>query len=311
MNWIKCEIETDDLNAVMDELAAISVYEYEIVENFDKVKKQLDEMKDQWDFIDEQKLSNETEKVIVYLADEPQSHERFSEIKNVLEKIPARSQVKLKPFKDSDWIEKWKEFFSRIKVGDNINIVPVWDKEELPEGIVLKMDPGMIFGTGDHETTQLCMKEIEEVIKKGDKVLDLGTGSGILSILSILLGADSALGVDIDPGAKQIVAQNCKDNEIQSIEILIGDLLNDQKLIEKIQSEQYDLVVANIVADVIIQILPLVKACLKPQHIFICSGIIDDRIEDVRIALEQQGFEILKNQREGEWAVFTTRFING
>ena len=310
MDWIKVNIETSDIDILSDALISIGICEFEIIETFDDVVKEINKQVPYWDFIDEDKIKhlNEKERIIVYVENNDGAEEKLEKIHKMVEDLEKRgvckNTVSLDGIKDEDWVNSWRKHFEPINIGENIVISPVWDETEYEGKTVLKVDPGMIFGTGGHETTQLCISTIEKYLEKGDKVLDLGCGSGILSIIALMLGASEALGVDIDPLAEKVVYENAKTNGVENITAITGDLLADEKLIADLKSQTYDFVVANIVANVIIEILPLVNACLKKDGYFICSGIIDDRIEDVEKALIANGFNICKKELKGEWAVF-------
>ena len=212
---------------------------------------------------------------------------------------------------DKDWINNWKQYFKPFTV-DHILIKPTW--EELPpehaDKLLIQIDPGTAFGTGKHETTQLCIRQLETYVKPGMKVLDLGTGSGILGITAIKLGAESVFGTDLDENAITAVGENLEANGIPSSQfsVIQGNIIDDVSVQDAAGYECYDIVVANILADVIIMIQKQVPAHLKHGGIFISSGIIDMKEEAVREALlSNNEMEILETTRQGEWVSFTAR----
>ena len=206
---------------------------------------------------------------------------------------------------DKDWMNNWKEFFKPFVV-DDLLIKPTW--EEIPEGMedktLIEIDPGMAFGTGKHETTQLCIRGIRRYVKAGDKVLDIGTGSGILSICAFLSGAETVTGTDLDENATSAAVENLAVNGIDPgrFRIYLGNLITDKTLAEQVGYDTYDVVVANILADVIIALTGVVPAHLKPGGVFITSGIIDTMEERVLEAFRREPtFRILDVLHQGEW----------
>mgnify|MGYP001622864065 FL=1 len=211
---------------------------------------------------------------------------------------------------DKDWINNWKQYFKQFYV-DDILIIPSWEqvKEEDRDRMILHIDPGTAFGTGMHETTQLCIRQLKKYVKPGDELLDVGTGSGILSIAALKLGAGHALGTDLDPCAVPAVEDNKKANGIpeEAFTMLIGNLIDDEKVQERAGREKYDLVTANILAEVLIPLTPAVRETLKPGGIYITSGILDVKEQAVREAVEQAGMTVLEVTRQGEWVSITAR----
>ncbi len=211
---------------------------------------------------------------------------------------------------DKDWINNWKQYFKQFYV-DDILIIPSWEevKEEDKDKMILHIDPGTAFGTGMHETTQLCIRQLKKYVKPGMELLDVGTGSGILSIIALKLGAGHALGTDLDPCAVPAVEDNKAANGIRNEDftMLIGNLIDDEKVQEAAGRETYDLVTANILADVLIPLTPVVKEHLKPGGIYITSGILDVKEREVREAVEAAGLRVLEITRQGEWVSITAQ----
>lgn len=212
---------------------------------------------------------------------------------------------------DKDWINNWKQYFKPFTV-DNILIKPTW--EEIPEKdkdkLLIEIDPGTAFGTGMHETTQLCMKQLEKYVTQDTEILDVGTGSGILSIVALKLGAKSAVGTDLDPNAISAAKENMMANHIKEEDFLvyIGNVIEDKELTDKIGYQKYDIVTANILADIIIPLQKVIPVFLKKGGIFISSGIIDKKEEAVREALEKNpDLEIIETTYQGEWVSITAK----
>ncbi|MCI8327575.1 MAG: 50S ribosomal protein L11 methyltransferase [Lachnospiraceae bacterium] len=210
---------------------------------------------------------------------------------------------------DLDWQNNWKQFFSSFTI-DDILIKPTWEKKKREDEnkILIEIDPGVSFGTGKHETTQLCIRQLRKHMREGAKVLDLGCGSGILSIVALKLGAGEIVGTDIDRDCIVSTKENLKVNHLQDakVDFYIGNLIDDTALQKEIGNE-YDLVVANILADVIIPMAPVIPDRLKKDGIFITSGIIDFKEEEVKKAIINAGFEILETNYQGEWVNITAR----
>ncbi|MCR4896555.1 MAG: 50S ribosomal protein L11 methyltransferase [Lachnospiraceae bacterium] len=214
---------------------------------------------------------------------------------------------------DIDWINNWKQYFHQFRI-DDILVIPSWEEPESANAdpapsMTLHIDPGTAFGTGMHETTQLCIRSIRKHMTEDAQILDLGTGSGILSILGLKFGAGHAVGTDLDPCAIEAVAQNCRDNGIDpaDFELIIGNLIDDPAVQERVGCEKYDIVVANILAEVLVVLTPAAVKCLKPGGIYITSGILDIREQMVREAVEAAGLEVLEVTAQGEWRSITAR----
>lgn len=209
---------------------------------------------------------------------------------------------------DKDWINNWKEFFHQFYI-DDILVIPSWEKmDEADSGrMVLHIDPGTAFGTGMHETTQLCIRQLRRFVTSQTRILDVGTGSGILSILSLMFGAKGAVGTDLDPCAVNAVDDNKKNNGIkeEQFHLLIGDIITDQKIQDAVGYDSYDIVVANILADVLVPLTPVIVHHLKSGGVYITSGIINDKEDVVREAVTGAGLDILEVTYQGEWVCIT------
>ena len=211
---------------------------------------------------------------------------------------------------DIDWINNWKQYFHQFYI-DDILVIPSWEdvKPEDDEKMVLHIDPGTAFGTGMHETTQLCIRQLRKYITPETELLDVGTGSGILAILSLMFGAKHAVGTDLDICAIDAVADNCANNGIapEQFEMMIGNIITDKEIQDRVGYECYDIVVANILADVLVPLTPVIVNQLKPGGIYITSGIIDDKEQTVVDAVKAAGLEVLEVTYQGEWVSVTGR----
>lgn len=211
---------------------------------------------------------------------------------------------------DIDWINNWKQYFHQFYI-DDILVIPSWEdiKPSDQDKTILHIDPGTAFGTGMHETTQLCIRQLRKFITPETELLDVGTGSGILAILSLMFGARHAVGTDLDECAVEAVAQNCEANGIDSgrFDMMIGNIITDKAVQDKVGYDCYDIVVANILADVLVPLTPVILNQLKPGGIYITSGIINDKERTVRDAVEAVGLEIVEVTYQGEWVSITAR----
>lgn len=211
---------------------------------------------------------------------------------------------------DIDWINNWKQYFKQFYV-DDILIIPSWEevKEEDKDRMIIHIDPGTAFGTGMHETTQLCIRQLKKYVTEDTEILDVGTGSGILSIVALKLGAKHAVGIDLDPCAVPAVEENKEANEIpvQDFDMMIGNIIDDKDVQDAVGYEKYDIVAANILADVLVPLTPVIVNQMKKGGIYITSGIIDQKEETVVKAVKDAGLEILEVTYQGEWVSVTAR----
>lgn len=211
---------------------------------------------------------------------------------------------------DIDWINNWKQYFHQFYI-DDLLVIPSWEevKPEDEGKMILHIDPGTAFGTGMHETTQLCIRQLKKFITPTTELLDVGTGSGILAILSLMYGAAHAVGTDLDPCAVEAVADNMRNNGIapEQFEMMIGNIITDKEVQDRVGYEKYDIVVANILADVLVPLTPVIINQMKKGAVYITSGIIDEKESVVVEAVKAAGLEVLEVTYQGEWVSVTAR----
>lgn len=309
MDWIevKASVNREAVDAVTEifyEFGAGGVSVDEPIEQY------IENENIYWDYIDESKIDRNVEsKVMAYYSTlEEDLEQKIQKIKSRIENLSefgltvGSAKVETAICKQEDWENSWKQFFKPIKVTDKVVIKPQWEEYEAQaDEIVIHIDPGMAFGTGSHETTSMCIEALEKNIRPKVEVLDVGTGSGVLSIASALLGAEKIVGVDLDPVAVEVAKENILLNHVEDkIEIKYGDLVKEI-------TGKYDIVVANIIAEAILILLDSdVKSYLKPSGIFICSGIIREKEQVIQDKLSELGFKIREIERKGEWICITS-----
>ena len=238
-----------------------------------------------------------TVKVSLFVPEEKNPLEYLTHLETRLPALGIEAKILTEGMREEDWAESWKQYYKPVPLG-KITIVPAWESYSPKDGeIVVRMDPGMAFGTGTHETTRLAVRLMQEQLSGGERVLDVGTGSGILSICASKLGAKSCHAYDIDPVAVKVARDNCESDGCTNITVGVSDLLRDVDLSEG----KFDLCVANIVSDIIIRMMPDVDKYLKPGSPLVLSGIIDTRMEEVTEAIASAGFRVLKIEKENDW----------
>ena len=311
MKWTEVLIKVDPqaVEAVTDILYGLGAQGVAIDEPVDVQKLREDEL--YWDYIDEKLLENDTEetKIMAYFSEEETNlPEKIAVIKEKIRNLTefglsiGSGTVELSNVNQEDWESAWKQYFKPVHVTDRIVVKPEWEEYSPQEGeIVIEIDPGMAFGTGTHETTSMCINQIEKNLKAGDRVIDIGSGSGILSMAAVLLGAEKATGVDLDPVAVRVALENVELNNLQDkIEILHGNLTD-------VIREKADIVVANIMADIILILLEDVREFIKDDGMFISSGIIQEKRAAVEARLLEKNFSIVEVETKGEWCAITAQ----
>ena len=260
-------------------------------------------------------VNEENDKVSGDLLGETTLEELLTNIKNELEDLRffmeiGEGTITVSETEDKDWINNWKQFFHQFYV-DDLLVIPSWEevREEDKDKMILHIDPGTAFGTGMHETTQLCIRQLKKYITEDTELLDVGTGSGILSIIALMYGIKHAVGTDLDPCAVEAVRENMESNNIapEQFEMMIGNIITEKEVQDKVGYEKYDIVVANILADVLVPLTPVIVNQLKPGGIYITSGIIDNKEETVVAAVKNAGLEVLEVTYQGEWVSVTAK----
>lgn len=262
-----------------------------------------------WDFADLNILEYKGKAACVkgYFAEEDNIEEIITYVREKLEELKTlgfdlgQGELVVTKMNEEDWANSWKKYYRPTKIGEKIVIKPIWEEYSATnEELIVELDPGMAFGTGTHETTRMCVAALEKYTQNDKVVFDIGTGSGILAIVAAKLGAKHVVGVDLDPVAVDSAKENLTFNDVNNIEILEGNLLD-------VVDGKADLVVANIIAEIICILTPDVKKALNENGLFITSGIIHDRRDMVIKNLEENGFEILEANKDGEWNCIIAR----
>ena len=302
MAWLEITIDTDSksIESVAAALTAQGFPEL-VIEDQQEFEDFLEGNRNYWDYIDEdfqQKLQGLSH-IKIYLEDTDEKG--MTRLEAAVGKLNLTMKVAALP--DTDWEESWKDNYPAVEVGKNLIVVPYWQAEETNGRIPVILDPGLTFGTGAHASTQMVMETMEETVKPGFTCLDLGSGSGILSLAALRLGAKSAIGVDIDPKAEDIARENAAYNGYAAPEFtaLTGNVTEDKELMKRLAKGRYDLVLVNIVADVIIGLAPILPAFLNEESVLICSGILDVRYEEVVAALQRAGLTVTATRAKEDW----------
>jgi len=309
MAWLEVKIDTRPgcVDAVAAALTA-GGYPELVIEDQQEFEAFLDQNRAYWDYIDEalqQKLQGMS-CIKLYLEDSDTAG--LVRLEQLVEKLKQDMAEELsmtvEPLAETDWEESWKDNYPPQPLGEKLLVLPYWLADRDTEGrIPVILDPGLTFGTGAHPSTQMVMEAMEQLLPRGGSCLDLGSGSGILSIAALRLGAKTAVGVDIDPKAEDIARENAAYNGFGSPEFtaLTGNVTDDKQLMARLRQNRYDLVLVNIVADVIIALAPVLPEVLSPKSVLILSGILDSRLADVLDALERAGLMVRRIREKEEW----------
>lgn len=324
MNWVELIITTTaaGVDVIYARLDALGISQIEIRQGREELKGLLEETSKYWDFadLDEIGAQNETS-VVAYWADLPENRALLEAVSAGIKELRSADlgidlgslTLDHKLVSEEDWANNWKAYYKPIESGARLLIRPSWEEPVNPQGrIVLLLDPGMAFGTGNHHTTRMCLEFIEAYITDGARMLDIGCGSGILAIAGLLLGAKEAVGIDIDPAASRVAVENAALNGLRTPDITFetGDILADHKRAEKWAKAPFDLITANIVAGVIIPLLPMIPKMLKMDGYFIASGIIADRAAQVEAAVKDSGLRLVNVVQSGDWFAMLAQKAN-
>ena len=313
MNWLEVTIYTSKqgIETITGLLMQMGVTGF-VVEDPDDFEEFLTYRGKTWDYMDVtmEDMKNVETNIKFYLAENTQGQETFVEIKNMIARLKKENvdygslRLELGNVKEEDWANNWKQYFKPFTVGEKFVIKPTWETyNENTDRYILEIDPNSSFGTGQHYTTQLCIEQLEKIVEPSCEVLDMGCGSGILSIAALMLGAGHVTAVDIDQNSVNIACENFEQNKMEPARYTTycGNVMADEALENKIGYGKYDIVVANIVADVIIGMKQELRAFLKENGKLIASGIIGDRAEEVKGHLEEVGFEVESITEKNDW----------
>lgn len=317
MKWLALHIDTvpAGLESVESALSALGIDSL-VIEDEEDFRQFLSQNKQYWDYVDEELDQAMTGKCrVTFYAEENEAG--FGQVAaariamaNLKKEHPEYAPLimTIDGVEDADWENNWKAFYKPMEIGERLIVIPDWEDADPKGRVALRLNPGLAFGTGGHATTRLCLTALEKYVRPGMRVLDLGCGSGILSIASLLLGAGSAFGCDVDEKAVDIAYENAALNGLgkDRYTLRAGDVLSDAGL-QKELGGGYDIIVANIVADVIIALAPAVRRLMKEDGLFLASGIIDTRADEVREALEAAGFTVEEANSSEGWFSFLCR----
>lgn len=319
MDWIKVSVITTNagIDVVCNFMEELGIDGAEIMDK-DDFKEFLENNRKYWDYVDDEleRLKEADTKITVYVSDDAEGGRLLESIKTGIAKLKADDcggelgalNILTANVKDEDWSENWKQYFKPLKIGKRVLIQPEWQPLDEPtDRTVFKVNPGMTFGTGSHDSTRFCIEEIEESLTPDCTMLDLGCGSGILSIIALLLGASECTAVDIDPNAVDVAYANLELNGLDRsrYHVSYGDIIASEEV--RARFGKYDIVAANIVADVIIALSPYVRGFMNDGGTFICSGIINERADEVKNALEAAGLNVIRTKQSDEWTAYTAK----
>ena len=316
MAWLELKIDTtpDSIDGVAAALTA-GGFEDLVIEDQQEFESFLDENRAYWDYIDETLQDKLQGLSCIKLYLEDSDNAGLARLEKLLESLRQKEDfgsltLHQNALAETNWEESWKDNYPPQEVGQKLVVLPYWlsDSDTLGRLPVI-LDPGLTFGTGAHPSTQMVMEAMEQLVTPNASCLDLGSGSGILSIAALRLGADRAIGVDIDPKAEDIARENAAYNGFAAPQFtaLTGNVTADRRLMDTLRQEQYDLVLVNIVADVIIGLSPVLPKLLSSHSTLICSGILDTRLEDVTAALKSQGLTITSTRAKEDWRCITAK----
>ncbi len=323
MNWLELHIDTTHtgLDTLETMLSAMGIDGVVIDDELD-FQDFLENNHQYWDYVDEdlEKAMQGKSRITFYLQADEAGFAKMAEVRIALAELKKERTdcgtllMTLNNMQESDWENNWKQYYKPMEIGDRLLVIPEWEQETVQGQekyagkVPLILEPGLTFGTGSHATTRLCLTALEQAVHGGEKVLDLGCGSGILSIAALKLGAAHAFACDIDDKCLTVAYDNAALNGIgkDTYTVRVGDILSNEALQAEIGGG-YDVVLANIVADVIIGLAPAVRGLLKEGGLFLCSGIIDDRAEEVAGKLREAGLEIVETRSAEGWFAYTCR----
>ncbi len=308
MAWLEITIDTtaEKIDHVVTNLTARGFSDL-VIEDQAEFETFLEENRAYWDYIDEdlQETLQGLSRIKLYLEDTDTAG--MKRLEQEVKRLGLAMQSA--PLPETNWEESWKDSYPPQEVGEKLIVLPYWLADQAGDRLPVILDPGLTFGTGAHPSTQMVMETMEAVVQPGYRCLDLGSGSGILSIAALRLGAESAVGMDIDPKAEDIARENAAYNGFTApaFTALTGNVNEDKALMEKLAAENYDLVLVNIVADVIIGLAPILPGFMGERTTLICSGILDVRLEEVTAALKKAGLTVTQIKEKEDWRCVAAR----
>ena len=310
MAWLELTVSTVS-GSIEDVAAALTAAGFAdlVLEDQTEFEDFLEDNRAYWDYIDETLQEKLQGLSCIKLYLETTDTAGLQRLKGVLENLRQHHAdwgelaLSVKPLPDTDWEESWKENYPPQPIGESLVVLPYWQADQETDRKKIILDPGLTFGTGAHPSTQMVMEFMEKLVRPGAKCLDLGSGSGILSIAALRLGASSAIGVDIDPKAENIARENAAYNGFAAPEFtaLTGNVTEDKVMMERLAADHYDVVLVNIVAEVIIGLSPVLPRFLQEDSVLLCSGILDTRLADVTAALERAGLQVTDIHAKEDW----------
>ena len=318
MKWLELHLDTrpEGIEPVTELLSTYGIDSLMIDEEGD-FKDFLENNHQYWDYVDEDlmKSMHGKSRITFYLEDSAEGMNTLAQFRIGLSAFKKQHPeyapliLNMENVEDADWENNWKQFYKPTEIGERLLVVPEWEQAEEDGRVKLVLNPGLTFGTGSHATTRLCLQALEQHIHGGEKVLDLGCGSGILSIAALVLGASAATAVDIDPKAVDVAYENAALNGIgrDRYNVRAGNVLTDGALVAELARQKYALVLANIVADVIIPLSARAGEFLDADGVFLCSGIIDTRAGEVEAALERNGLAVFERREQNGWVALAAR----
>ena len=318
MQWLELKIDAapaglEPVSALLEDLGITGL----VIDDEGDFQDFLEHNHAYWDYVDDQLMQEKKGlcRITFYLEDSPDGYNTLAQVRMALSRVKqehpeyGRLLLTMENMEDADWENNWKQFYKPMEIGDRLIVIPEWESTGVPEGrVALRLNPGLTFGTGSHATTRLCLTALEKHITGGQTGLDLGWGSGVLSIAALLLGADRAAACDIDEKCMDVAYENAALNGVGRDRYTVrwGDVVTDQALRQELGGP-YDVVVANIVADVIKALASTVRPLVKEGGIFLCSGIIDDRAEEVAQCLRDNGWTIAEIRSSEGWFSYLCR----
>lgn len=318
MKWLELKIDAapaglEPVSALLEDLGITGL----VIDDEGDFQDFLEHNHAYWDYVDDHLMQEKKGlcRITFYLEDSPDGYNTLAQVRMALSRVKqehpeyGRLLLTMENMEDADWENNWKQFYKPMEIGDRLIVIPEWESTGVPEDrVALRLNPGLTFGTGSHATTRLCLTALEKHITGGQTVLDLGCGSGILSIAALLLGADHAAACDIDEKCMDVAYENAALNGVGRDRYTVrwGDVVTDQALRQELGGP-YDVVVANIVADVIKALASTVRPLVKEGGIFLCSGIIDDRAEEVAQCLRDNGWTIAETRSSEGWFSYLCR----